>query len=88
MMELSMNLRKKSRRTKRVAIFMALLLVSGTGFVALGGDSVVMNFIAPSAERDAQGNPVPYDFDWGNFFHSIHDHLWEHFHGHHGNGES
>ena len=86
MMELNLNVRKKRTRTKRVATVLALLLVSGTGFVALGGDSVVMNYIAPSNEKDAQGNPVPYDFDWGNWFHSIHNHLWEHFHGHHNTG--
>jgi hypothetical protein len=84
MMELSSKLRKKRRKTKHLAVVTVLLLVSATGFVALGGDSVVMNYIAPSTERDANGNPVPYDFDWGKWLHSVHDHLWEHFHGHHG----
>ena len=84
MMELSSKLRKKRRKTKHLAVVTVLLLVSATGFVALGGDSVVMNYIAPSTERDAEGNPVPYDFDWGKWLHSVHDHLWQHFHGHHG----
>ena len=84
MMELCSNTRKKCRRTKQVAAIMALLLVSGTGFVALGGDSAVMNYISPSTEKDAEGNPVPHDFSLARWMHRIHDHLWEHFRSHHG----
>ncbi|HUP78841.1 MAG TPA: hypothetical protein VM260_09815 [Pirellula sp.] len=83
MMELCSGLKKNRRRTKRLAVIMALLLVSGTGFVAFGGDSAVMNYIAPSAEKDAEGNPVLYDFSWGKWMHSIHDHLREHFRSQH-----
>ena len=86
MMELSTKLKKKSKRTRRLTAVVALLLISGSGFVALGGDSAVMNYIAPSTELDAQGNPVPYDIDWGGWLHRIHDHLWEHFHGRHDHG--
>ncbi len=87
MMELQSGLNKSRRRTKRWAVIMALLLVSGTGFVALGGDSAVMNYIAPSTEKDAEGNPVPYDFSWGKWMHGVHDHLWQHFRRHHGGAE-
>ena len=61
---------------------MALLLISGTGFVAMGGDSAVMNYISPSTEKDMEGNPVPYDFSLGSWMLKMHDHLWNHFHGH------
>ena len=84
MMELCSGLKKNRRRTKRLAVIMALLLVSGTGFVALGGDSAVMNYIAPSAEKDAEGNSLPYDFSLGRWMHGLHDHLWEHFRKLHG----
>ncbi len=84
MMELCTSAKKKRVRTKRLAAIMALLLVSGTGFVALGGDSAVMNYVSPSTEKDAEGNPVPYDFSLGKWMHRLHDHLWEHFHRHHG----
>ena len=84
MMELCSDLKKNRRRTKRLAATVALLLISGTGFVALGGDSAVMNYISPSTEKDAEGNPVPYDFNWGKWMHGLHDHLWEHFRSLHG----
>ncbi len=80
-MELSTSLRMKKRRSRRFISTMALLLITGTGFVAFGGDSAVMNYIAPSDEKDAEGNPVPYDFNWGHWLHRAHDHLWDHFHG-------
>ena len=83
MMELHLSLKKRSLRTKRLTAIMALLLVSGTGFVALGGDSAVVNYISPSTEKDAEGNVVPHDFSMGKWLHRIHDHLWEHFHSHH-----
>lgn len=83
-MELSACTTKKRRRTKKLAALMAVFLVSGTGFVALGGDSAVVNYISPSTEKDADGNIVPHDFSLGKWFHKIHDHLFEYFHGHHG----
>ena len=85
MMELNCNIQKRKRRTKRIVTIMALLLASATGFVALGGDSAVMNYISPSTEKDADGNTVPYDFRWGKWLHKMHDHVWEHFHGPRGN---
>lgn len=87
-MELHSGLSKSRRRTKQWALIMAMLLISGTGFVALGGDSAVMNYIAPSAEKDADGNPVPHDFSWSKWMHRVHDHLWQHFHNHHGGADS
>ena len=84
MMELYSSIGKKRRRTKRLAVCMTVLLIAGTSFVALGGDSAVMNYVAPSTEKDADGNPVPYDINWGKWMHSLHDHLWEHFRSHHG----
>jgi hypothetical protein len=81
MMDLNASLKKNRRRTKQLAFIMAMLLITCTGFVAVGGDSVVMNLISPSTEKDAAGNPIPYDFNWGKWIHSLHDHLWEHFHG-------
>lgn len=80
-LELSVNMQKKRRRARRLTACIALFLVSATGFVALGGDSVVMNYIAPSSDRDAAGNPIPYEVNWGKWLHKMHDHLWEHFHG-------
>lgn len=84
MMELSTYTMKKRIRTKRFVAMMAVILVAGTGFVALGGDSAVVNYISPSTEKDAEGNIVPHDFSLGKWFHEIHDHVWEHFHGRHG----
>ena len=83
MMELSSSTIKKSISTKRYVAIMAVLLASGTGFVALGGDSAVVNYISPSTEKDAEGNIVPHDFSMGKWLHGLHDHLWEHFHGRH-----
>ncbi len=83
MMELHASTKKRSLRTKRVAAIMALLLVSGTGFVALGGDAAVVNYVSPSTEIDADGKVVPHDFSMGKWLHRMHDHLWEHFHRHH-----
>ena len=83
-MALSTCTTKKCNRKKRLVAVMAVLLVTGTGFVALGGDSAVVNYISPSTEKDAEGNIVPHDFSLGKWFHQVHDHLWEHFHRHHG----
>lgn len=85
MMGLSSKIKMSRRRTKRIITVMALVLLSGTGFVALGGDSVVMNYIAPSHEKDTEGNPIPSDFSLGKWLHKIHDHVWEHFKSRHGN---
>jgi hypothetical protein len=82
MMDLSSKIKTRRRRTKRAVVIMALFLVSGMGFVALGGDSAVMNYISPSMEKDAEGNAVPYDFSLAKWMRKMHDHLWEHFHGH------
>ena len=79
-MKLSTCSTMKRRRTKRLVTMVAVLLVSGTGFVALGGDSAVVNYISPSTEKDADGNIVPHDFSLGKWFHKAHDHLFEYFH--------
>jgi hypothetical protein len=84
MISLYSTMGKKRVRTRRLAVLMALVLVSGTSFVALGGDSVVMNYISPSTEKDADGNPIPYDFSVGKWLHRVHDHLWKHFREFHG----
>jgi len=41
-----------------------------------------------SAARLKKEKQTAYDIDWGNWFHSVHNHLWEHFHGHHHNADS
>ena len=84
MMELFSGTGKRRLRRKRLAAFLAILLVSGSGFVSLGGDSAVMNYISPSTEKDADGNPVPYKMNWGKWMHAVHDHLREHFRSLHG----
>ena len=83
-MELCSSTGKSRQRRKRLAAIMAMLFVSGSGFVALGGDSAVANYIFPSTEKDAEGKPVPYELEWGKWMHRIHDHLWEHFRSLHG----
>lgn len=83
-MGLSSSLKKGRRSRKQMLTLAAIVLLSATGFVALGGDSAVMNYIAPSQEKDADGNPVPYDFSWGDWMHKIHDHVWDHFKSHRG----
>ena len=80
MMKLSTCTTKNRIRTKRLVAVMAVFLAMGTGFVALGGDAAVVNYISPSTEKDADGNIVPHDFSVGKWFHEVHDHLWNHFH--------
>ena len=82
-MELTTCLKNRRTRTRRLVATIALLFVAGTGFVAMGGDSAVINYISPSAELDEQGNPIPYDANWGKWLRSFHDHVWEHFRMHH-----
>jgi hypothetical protein len=84
MMNLHLSMGRKRRRTRRLAVAMALVLVFGTSFVAMGGDSAVINFISPSTEKDADGNPIPHDYSVGKWLHRIHDHLWKHFREFHG----
>ncbi len=83
MMNLFSSLKKREGRTRRLATAIALLLIGGTGFIALGGDSMVMNYIVPTSTVDEFGNavepPVPR---WGGLMRHIHDHLWRHWHGH------
>jgi hypothetical protein len=79
-MKLSTCTTIKRRRTKKLVTMVAVLLVSGTGFVALGGDSAVVNYISPSTEKDADGNIVPHDFSLGKWLHKAHDHMFEYFH--------
>lgn len=81
--KLSTSTTKNRIRTSRLVALMAILLVTGTGFVALGGDAVEVNYISPSREKDADGKIVPHDFSLGKWFHEVHNHLWNHFHGHH-----
>jgi hypothetical protein len=83
MMNLCVSTRTKRRRMNQLAAIAAVLLISGTGFVALGGDTAVMNYISPSTEKDEEGNTIPHDFSVGKWMHSLHDHLWEHFRRHH-----
>lgn len=87
MMELNTMVKKKRLRTKKLAAIMAVFLIFGTGFIALGGDTAVMNYIVPSSELDIEGNPIPYDFSVGKWLHQLHDHLWDHFHESHPNDE-
>lgn len=82
-MKLSTCATKNRKRTQKLVAMMAVLLVAGTGFVALGGDSAVVNYISPSTEKDADGNIVPHDFSLGKWLHKAHDQLFEYFHGHH-----
>ena len=84
MMELCVTTTRKRRRTRRWIAMMALLMVFCTGFVAMGGDRAVLNYLSPSTEMDEEGNLVPHDFSLGKWMHRLHDHLWEHFHGAHG----
>ena len=83
-MKMSSNINRKQIRTKRLIVILSVLLVSATGFVALGGDSAVVNYISPSTEKDADGNTVPYDFSIGKWLHNMHDHIYDHFHRQHG----
>ncbi len=80
-MDLYSSMRRRRLRASRCAAAAALFLVLGTGFVALGGDSAVINLISPSTEKDAEGNLIPHDFSVGKWLHRLHDHLWDHFHG-------
>ena len=79
-MNLSTCTMQNRKTTKRLVAMMVVLLVSGTGFVALGGDSAVVNYISPSTEKDADGKIVPHDFSLGKWFHKAHDQLFEYFH--------
>jgi len=64
-MELSTCTMKKRIRTTRFLAVMAVLLVTGEGFIALGGDVAMVNCISPSTEKDADGNIVPHEFSLG-----------------------
>jgi hypothetical protein len=84
MMDLHASIGKRSILTRRLAAVVVVLLVTGTGFVAIGGDTAVVNYVSPSTEVDADGNIVPHDFSLGKWMHRVHDHLWDHFRSHHG----
>lgn len=88
MIQLHSKMGRNRIRSRRVAVVMALLLLSGSSFVAFGGDTVVANYIAPSSEKEADGNPIPHDFSIGKWLHQAHDHLWKHFHAMHGTHDS
>ena len=84
--------KSKRRRTRRLAFIGAVFLICGTGFVALGGDLAVMNYISPTSAVDASGNPVSHsESRWSGFCRHvhvhlmhIHNHLWDHWRSHHG----
>ncbi|MEI8212567.1 MAG: hypothetical protein WCI02_10490 [Planctomycetota bacterium] len=84
MMNLHLSMGKKRLRSRRLAVAMALGLVFGTSFVAMGGDTAVINFVSPSTEKDEDGNPIPHDFSVGKWLHQAHDHLYKHFREFHG----
>ena len=83
-MDLHASIGRKRFVTRRLAAIMVVFLVTGTGFVAMGGDTAVINYVSPSTEKDAEGNIVPHDFSFGKWMHQMHDHLWHHFQRHHG----
>lgn len=74
----------KSNRTRmrRVAVVFAVLLICCTGFVAVGGDATIKNYISATAEVDENGNPVPDSEPlWTYLMRHVHEHLKSHAHG-------